>query len=51
MAGETNYKIKLVYHNLEDEIEIESVWAEKEGDNYRIKNIPFFRLILLMTTW
>jgi len=35
-------KVKFVYYNLEDELETENVWADKEGQYYRIKNIPFF---------
>ena len=42
MNSKINHKINFVYHNLEGDTEIESVWAAKEGDNYRIKNIPFF---------
>ena len=37
-----NKKIKLVYFDKEDNIAVESVWGELEGDYYRIKNIPFF---------
>lgn len=35
-------KIKLEYYDLDNKIAIESVWASKEGDCYRIKNTPFF---------
>lgn len=36
-------KILLIYTDLEDNSpKIESVWATKIGDNYRIDNIPFF---------
>ena len=35
-------KIKINYRDLEGNISVESVWASKEGDYYRIKNIPFF---------
>ncbi len=35
-------KVKFVYYDLEDNLAVESVWAIKEGDYYRIKNIPFF---------
>ena len=34
--------MKLVYHDLEGKLAIESIWAEKEGQYYRVKNIPFF---------
>lgn len=40
MNNET--KIKLTYYDLEGNIAIESVWADMEGDFYRIKNSPFF---------
>jgi Domain of unknown function (DUF4265) len=40
MKNET--KIKLTYYDLEGNIAIESVWAEREGEFYRIKNSPFF---------
>lgn len=39
---EGDYKIKLVYYDLENNLSVENVWAAKEGDNYRVKNIPFF---------
>jgi hypothetical protein len=35
-------KVSFVYYDLEDNLAIESVWASREGDSYRIKNIPFF---------
>ena len=35
-------KIKVVYHDQENNLAIESLWATKEGGSYRIKNIPFF---------
>lgn len=35
-------KIKLVYYNQVGNIDVESVWSKKEGEFYRIKNIPFF---------
>lgn len=35
-------KILLTYKNEEGYYEVESVWATKEGDFYRINNIPFF---------
>jgi len=34
-------KILVTFKNDDDEYQIESVWAIKEGDNYRIDNIPF----------
>ncbi len=36
------HKVKLVYYDFEGNIAEESVWAEKEGQYYRLKNIPFF---------
>lgn len=42
MRNQINDKITLVYYDLEGEIAMESVWASKEGNGYRIKNIPFF---------
>jgi hypothetical protein len=35
-------KIKIVYSDLEGNIATESIWAQKEKEYYRIKNIPFF---------
>ena len=35
-------KVNFVYYDLEEELATESVWAEKENNYYRIKNIPFF---------
>lgn len=35
-------RIKFVYYDLENKIATESILASKEGDYYRIKNIPFF---------
>lgn len=35
-------KILLTYKDDEDNFHIESVWTTKEGNYYRIKNIPFF---------
>ncbi len=35
-------KIKLTYYDLEDNIAVESVWATKEREYYRIKNAPFY---------
>ncbi len=37
-----DYKISLVYYDLEENIAIETVFASKEGDYYRVKNVPFF---------
>jgi Domain of unknown function (DUF4265) len=38
----SNSKILLTYKNDEGGYSIESVWATKEGEYYRINNIPFF---------
>lgn len=35
-------KVKLVYKDFDGNIKIESVWAEKVGDYYKIVNVPFF---------
>ncbi|HSZ34493.1 MAG TPA: DUF4265 domain-containing protein [Puia sp.] len=35
-------RILLTYKDDDGNFNIESVWATKEGDNYRINNIPFF---------
>jgi hypothetical protein len=35
-------KVKFVYYDLEGNLEVESIWTHKEGDYFRIKNIPFF---------
>lgn len=35
-------KILLTYKNEDGEFDVESVWATKEGEYYRINNIPFF---------
>ena len=35
-------KIKVVYYDQENNLAIETLWATKEGEYYRIKNIPFF---------
>ena len=35
-------KVLLVYRDIDDNIQIESVWAEKAGEYYKIINIPFF---------
>jgi hypothetical protein len=40
--NDKNYKVLLVYSGLEGNAEIESVWAEKAGEYYRILNVPFF---------
>ena len=42
MKSKFTNKIKFTYYDLEDNIAVESVWADKEGSYYRIKNIPFF---------
>ena len=38
----TEFKVLLVYRDFDDNLQIESVWAEKAGKNYKIVNIPFF---------
>lgn len=42
--GEKEYdrKINLVYHDFEGNIATERIWAAKENQYYRVKNIPFF---------
>lgn len=35
-------KIKICYYDVENNVAVESLWATKEGEFYRIKNIPFF---------
>jgi hypothetical protein len=35
-------KVNFVYYDLDEELTTESVWTSREGDCYRIKNIPFF---------
>lgn len=42
MKEKINDKVTFVYYDLEGEIAMESVWAAKEENGYRIKNIPFF---------
>lgn len=42
MEENTKNKVKFVYYDLEGNLAVESVWAAKEGNGYRIKNIPFF---------
>lgn len=42
MKETINNKVKFVYHDLEGVLATESVWALKEENGYRIKNIPFF---------
>jgi hypothetical protein len=37
-----NDKVMFDYYDLEGKLAVESVWAAKEGNGYRIKNIPFF---------
>ncbi|SFW87386.1 DUF4265 domain-containing protein [Chitinophaga sancti] len=41
-SNNTDVKIKLVYKDFDGNIKIESVWAEKVGDYYKILNVPFF---------
>lgn len=36
------YKVFFVYKDQSGLFNEESVWASKQGDNYRIENIPFF---------
>ena len=38
----SEYKILLTYKNGEGDIKVESVWAIKQGGNYKVVNIPFF---------
>ncbi|MFH7010881.1 DUF4265 domain-containing protein [Flavobacterium sp. FlaQc-52] len=42
MKEAINDKVMFVYYDLEGQIAMESVWAVKEENGYRIKNIPFF---------
>jgi hypothetical protein len=35
-------KVKIVYYDLEDNLAVENVWTDKEGEYHRIKNIPAF---------
>jgi len=42
MKNEKEVKINIVYNDFEGKPQIESVWAEKIDDNYKITNIPFF---------
>lgn len=42
MEEKINDKVMFVYYDLEGQITMESVWAAKEENGYRIKNIPFF---------
>lgn len=42
MRDSSEVKVKFVYYDIENDLETESVWAIKVGDNYQIKNIPFF---------
>lgn len=35
-------KIKVVYYNEKNEVAVESLWAERCGANFKLKNIPFF---------
>lgn len=37
-----NSKVLLTYDDGEGNYQVESVWATKQGSNYRIDNIPFF---------
>ncbi|WP_063742769.1 DUF4265 domain-containing protein [Flavobacterium psychrophilum] len=42
MKTANKYKINFDYYDLEDKLSVESVWAIKEDNYYRIQNIPFF---------
>ena len=42
MKKDNNIKVNFYYYDLEGQLVIESVWANKEKNYYRIKNIPFF---------
>lgn len=42
LNNENYKKVLLVYRDLNEQIQTESVWAEKIGENYKIENIPFF---------
>lgn len=43
-ASETTmeHKVKIVYYDLEENLAVENVWVDKEGEFYRIKNVPAF---------
>jgi hypothetical protein len=41
-TGNDEVKLFIAYLDLKDNPQVESVWAEKVGNNYRIVNIPFF---------
>lgn len=41
-------KVLLTYKDDEGKYQIESVWATKEGSNYRINNIPFLATNIAM---
>lgn len=41
-SNRVEVKINLVYKDFDGNIQTESVWAEKTGENYKIVNIPFF---------
>jgi len=41
-SNRAEVKINLVYKDFDGNIQTESVWAEKAGENYKIVNIPFF---------
>ena len=42
MKEEINDKVMFDYYDLEGNLAVESVWAAKEGNGYRIKNSPLF---------
>ena len=37
-----SYKVFFIYKDNNEQLAEESIWADKEGDFYRVKNIPFF---------
>ncbi len=37
-----NVKILLVYKDFDGNAQVESVWGERVGNNYKIINVPFF---------
>ncbi len=42
MKVEEDTKILLVYKDFDDNLQIESVWASREGQHFRLQNVPFF---------
>lgn len=41
-SNNKDVKVRLVYKDFDGELKIESVWAEKTGNYYKIVNVPFF---------